>query len=76
MKPLIGITCSRRVVEGLAPDSTGDRINYTFEEYSKAIRQCGGSPVLNLKHLLDKNHSNMIISSIEEAKCRNIATPA
>lgn len=46
MRPLIGITCSRRVVEGWAPDSPGDRIDYTFEEYSKAIRHCGGSPVL------------------------------
>jgi len=46
MKPLVGITCSRRIVEGWAPDSPGDTIDYTFEEYSKAIRYCGGAPVL------------------------------
>jgi putative glutamine amidotransferase len=46
MKPMIGITCSRRIVEGWAPDSPGDTIDYTFEEYSKAIRHCGGAPVL------------------------------
>jgi putative glutamine amidotransferase len=46
MRPLIGITCSRRIVEGWAPDSHGDRIDYTFEEYSKAIRHFGGAPVL------------------------------
>jgi len=46
MRPLIGITCSRRMVEGWAPNSPGDRIDYTFEEYSKAIRHCGGAPVL------------------------------
>jgi putative glutamine amidotransferase len=46
MRPLIGITCSRRVVEGWGPDSPGDRIDYTFEEYSKAIRHSGGGPVL------------------------------
>jgi putative glutamine amidotransferase len=46
MRPLIGITCSRRIVEGWAPDSPGDRIDYTFEEYSKAIRHWGGTPVL------------------------------
>jgi len=46
MRPLIGITCSRRIVEGWAPDSPGDTIDYTFEEYSKAIRHCGGAPVL------------------------------
>ncbi len=46
MRPFIGITCSRRVVEGWAPDSPGDRIDYTFEEYSKAILHCGGTPVL------------------------------
>lgn len=46
MKPLIGITCSRRIVEGWAPDSPGDRIDYTFEEYSKAVRHGGGAPVL------------------------------
>jgi len=46
MRPLIGITCSRRIVEGWAPDSPGDTIDYTFEEYSKAIRYCGGAPVL------------------------------
>jgi putative glutamine amidotransferase len=45
-RPLIGITCSRRIVEGWAPDSPGDTIDYTFEEYSKAIRHCGGAPVL------------------------------
>ena len=46
MRPLIGITCSRRVIEGWAPDSPGDRIDYTFVEYSRAIRHCGGAPVL------------------------------
>jgi putative glutamine amidotransferase len=46
MRPLIGITCSRRIVEGWAPDPPGDRIDYTFEEYSKAIHHCGGAPML------------------------------
>ena len=46
MRPLIGITCSRRIVEGWGPDSPGDTIDYTFEEYSRAIRHCGGAPVL------------------------------
>jgi len=46
MRPLIGITCSRRIVEGWGPDSPSDTIDYTFEEYSRAIRHCGGAPVL------------------------------
>ena len=46
MMPLIGITCSRRMVEGWAPDSPGDTIDYTFEEYSRAIHHFGGAPVL------------------------------
>ncbi len=46
MKPLIGITCSRRFVEGWGPHSPGDRIDYTFEDYSKALRYCGGAPIL------------------------------
>jgi putative glutamine amidotransferase len=46
MRPLIGITCSRRIVEGWAPNSPGDTIDYTFEEYGKVIRHCGGAPVL------------------------------
>jgi putative glutamine amidotransferase len=46
MTPLIGITCSRRTVEGWGPNSPGDRIDYTFEEYGRAIRSCGGAPVL------------------------------
>jgi putative glutamine amidotransferase len=46
MRPFIGITCSRRIVEGWAPHPIGDTIDYTFEEYSRAIRHCGGAPVL------------------------------
>jgi putative glutamine amidotransferase len=46
MRPLIGITCSRRIVEGWGPDSPGDTIDYTFEEYSKAICRSGGAPML------------------------------
>jgi putative glutamine amidotransferase len=46
MRPLIGITCSRVVGGGWGLYSQGDWMDYTFDEYSQAIRYGGGAPVL------------------------------
>lgn len=46
MKPLIGITCSRTVGGNWSVFSTGHFMDYTFDEYSRAILHSGGAPVL------------------------------
>ena len=46
MKPLIGITCSRIIGGPWSVYSTGHFMDYTFNEYSHAIVQSGGAPVL------------------------------
>jgi len=46
MLPLIGITCSRVVGGAWGLYSPGHFMDYTFNEYSEAIRYCGGAPVL------------------------------
>jgi putative glutamine amidotransferase len=46
MRPLIGITCSRVVGGAWGRYSPGHFMDYTFDEYSSAIKHCGGAPVL------------------------------
>jgi putative glutamine amidotransferase len=46
MNPLIGITCSRVTGGAWGLYSLGHFMDYTFTEYSEAIRHCGGAPVL------------------------------
>lgn len=46
MRPLIGITCSRVVGGSWGLYSLGHFMDYTFDEYSQAIRYYGGAPIL------------------------------
>jgi len=46
MNPLIGITCSRVIGGAWGLYSPGHFMDYTFNEYSEAIRYCGGAPIL------------------------------
>lgn len=46
MKPLIGITCSRTIGGTWSVYSPGHFMDYTFDEYSRAILHSGGAPVL------------------------------
>ena len=46
MRPLIGITCSRLVGGAWGLYSPGHFMDYTFSEYSEAIRYYGGAPML------------------------------
>ena len=46
MNPLIGITCSRVVGGAWGLYSPGHFMDYTFNEYSEAIRHFGGAPIL------------------------------
>jgi len=46
MRPLIGITCSRKVGSPWGEYDTSHTMDYTFSEYSSAIAACGGSPVI------------------------------
>lgn len=46
MRPLIGIMCSRVVGGSWGIYSPGHFMDYTFAEYSQAVRQFGGAPVL------------------------------
>ncbi len=46
MTPLIGITCSRLVGGSWSAYSPGHFMDYTFDEYSRAVLHSGGSPVL------------------------------
>jgi putative glutamine amidotransferase len=46
MKPLIGITCSRTVGGAWGEYSPGHFMDYTYEEYTRAIHYCGGAPVI------------------------------
>ncbi len=46
MRPLIGITCSREVGGAWGSYSPGHYMDYTFDEYSRAICDSGGAPVL------------------------------
>jgi len=46
MRPLIGITCSREVGGAWGLYSTGHFMDYTYDEYSRAIHYGGGAPVL------------------------------
>jgi putative glutamine amidotransferase len=46
VNPLIGITCSRVVGRAWGLYSQGHFTDYTFNEYSAAIRDSGGAPVL------------------------------
>ena len=46
MKPLIGITCSRTIGGAWSVYSPGHFMDYTFDEYSRAILHSGGAPVL------------------------------
>ncbi len=46
MTPLIGITCSRQVGGGWGAYDPGHFMDYTFDEYSRAVLHCGGAPVL------------------------------
>ena len=46
MRPLIGITCSREVGGAWGKYSPGHYMDYTFDEYSRAICSSGGAPVI------------------------------
>ena len=46
MRPLIGITCSRLVGGSWGAYSTGHFMDYTFDDYSRAVHASGGAPVL------------------------------
>lgn len=46
MRPLIGITCSRRVGGAWGLYSPGHMMDYTFDDYSRSVLDCGASPVL------------------------------
>ena len=46
MKPLIGITCSRLVGGAWGLYAAGHFMDYTFDEYSRAVLNCGGVPIL------------------------------
>ena len=46
MRPLIGITCSRVIGGAWGQYSPGHFMDYTYEEYCQALRDCGGSPVI------------------------------
>lgn len=46
MRPLIGITCSRLVGGAWGLYSPGSFMDYTYEEYSRAVLACGGAPIL------------------------------
>jgi putative glutamine amidotransferase len=46
MVPLIGITCSRLVGGAWGLYSPGHFMDYTFSDYSEAVRACGGAPVI------------------------------
>ncbi|MDI6761651.1 MAG: gamma-glutamyl-gamma-aminobutyrate hydrolase family protein [Thermodesulfobacteriota bacterium] len=46
MRPLIGITCSRVVGGAWGLYSPGHFMDYTFDDYSQAVRYGGGAPVL------------------------------
>ena len=62
MRPLIGITCSRLVGGSWGVYSTGHFMDYTFDDYSRAVHTSGGAPVLlpvaqdsqSLKIILDR----------------------
>jgi putative glutamine amidotransferase len=46
MRPLIGITCSRVIGGAWGLYSLGHFMDYTFDEYSRAIQYGGGAPLL------------------------------
>jgi putative glutamine amidotransferase len=46
MRPLIGITCSREVGGAWGLYSRGHFMDYTYDDYSRAIHSCGGAPIL------------------------------
>ena len=46
MGPLIGITCSREVGGAWGKFSPGHYMDYTFDDYSRAICNSGGAPVI------------------------------
>ena len=46
MGHLIGITCSRQVGGAWGGHDTGHFMDYAFDEYSRAVLQSGGAPVL------------------------------
>jgi len=46
MRPVIGITCSRLVGGAWGLYSPGHMMDYTFNEYSRAVLESGGCPVL------------------------------
>ena len=46
MKPMIGITCSRVIGGAWGAYDRGHFMDYTFTEYSRAIAECGGAPIL------------------------------
>ena len=46
MRPIIGISCSRQVGGAWGLYSPGHFMDYTFDEYSRAVLHCGGAPVL------------------------------
>jgi len=46
MKPLIAITCSRGVGGAWGQSSPGHLMDFTYEEYSRAVEDVGGAPLL------------------------------
>ena len=45
-RPIIGITCSRTTGGAWGTYSLGHFMHYTFEEYSLAVLDAGGAPLI------------------------------
>jgi len=46
MRPLIGITCSRQIGGAWGAYDPGHLMDYTYDDYSRAVLHSGGAPVL------------------------------
>ena len=63
MRPLIGITCSRKIGSPWGEYDTGHPMDYTFSDYSRAIAACGGAPVI-IPASIDRNTLSDIVSRL------------
>lgn len=64
MQPLIGITCSRILGGAWSIYSPGHFMDYTYDEYSRAVTHCGGAPVL-LPVALNQNTLATVLDRID-----------
>ncbi len=62
--PLIGITCSRVTGGAWGLYSLGDFMDYTLSEYSQAVLQAGGAPVI-LPAAQDEKSLERILGSVQ-----------